>query len=88
MQNKEMILLGQYYGYQLYRNSDGFIEGYKSVGLVEIVGVYCRPAKDLIRIVTNVTEITDFPQFIEKHKPKVQKYNPNKDEKQIKLDIL
>ena len=83
--NKDLLFaageyLGEYYGYQLYRNKEGFIEGYK--------GDYDpKKAKGTFdRIVTNTTHIEDFPKFVLRQKPVVKRYNPYKDDKQLKID--
>jgi hypothetical protein len=85
-----MEYLGEHFDYQLFRNSDGEIEGYKSIGLENSTS-YCRVAKDLKRVVTHTKTIAEFIEHITAKnklaKPK-KKYNPHKDENQHKLDVL
>jgi hypothetical protein len=85
-----MEFLGKHMGYQLYRNSEGNIEGYKSIGL-QNTDSYSRPAKDLKRFVTHAKTIAEFLAVVaakeKTKKPKIS-YDPYKDEKQTKLDVL
>lgn len=86
---KDMEYLGQHSGYQCWKNSDGYIEGFKSIGLVNIK-TYCRPAKDLIRLVTKAVTIEEFNEAVkiketkEKQKKTISKA---KDKTQLKLDF-
>jgi len=73
------IYLGEYFGYHLYKNLDGFIEGYKEKG------VFGSKKNDINRIVTNTKMISDFPKFIKKKEKKVVKYNPYDDPNQLKI---
>lgn len=87
---KDMEYLGQFAGYQCWKNSEGIIEGYKSIGLENVSGKYCRIAKDMKRLVTKTKTI---PEFIDaviamEAKPKAtKKYNPKKDKNQLKLNL-
>jgi hypothetical protein len=81
-----MVYLGKHFNYQLYRNSEGYIEGYKSINLID-TNSYCNAAKSLIRIVTNTKEIDEFPKFINRITEKKAKYNPYKDPNQQKLEL-
>jgi hypothetical protein len=91
---KDMKYLGEYAGYQCWLNSEGFIEGYKSIGLENVTGKYCRLAKDMKRLVTNVKTTAEFVDLIAameakaKTEKKEKKYNPNKIENQLKLELL
>lgn len=62
---ESMTYLGEYKNYQLYRNSEGFIEGFRSIGLINTDAV-CREAKDLKRVVSNVKTVREFLEFIRK----------------------
>jgi hypothetical protein len=88
----DMEHLGEHYGYQLYRNSEGFIEGYKSIGLIDTGaagGKYsCRPADELIRVVSHATTIDEFKAYITRYEKRAAKYNPYKDAAQAKLPVL
>jgi hypothetical protein len=72
--------IGECNGYQLYRNKDGFIEGYK--------GDYdkIKEKGTIDRIVTNTTKVENFPNFIKRNTPVIKKYNPYKDSKQLKIE--
>lgn len=91
---KDMKHLGEYAGYQCWLNSEGFIEGYKSIGLENVTGKYCRLAKNMERIVTKTKTTAEFVEVIkameEKSKTdkKEKKYNPKKITNQLKLELL
>lgn len=91
---KDMKYLGEYAGYKCWLNSEGFIEGYKSIGLENVTGKYCRLAKDMKRLVTKTKTTADFVAAIEameakaKTDKKEKKYNPNRIENQLKLELL
>lgn len=81
--------LGEYGDYQLYRNSEGEIEGWRSIDLAETEKGYCRTAKDIKRIVTHATTVEGFVAHIESKEPKRKNsYNPYKDKEQTKLEVL
>jgi len=90
---KDMEYLGQFAGYQCWKNSEGFIEGYKSIGLENVGGKYCRLAKDMKRLVTKTTTIPEFVDAViameakAKTDKKEKKYDPNKIENQLKLEM-
>jgi hypothetical protein len=91
---KDMKYLGEYAGYQCWLNSEGFIEGYKSIGLENVTGKYCRLAKNMERLVTKTKTTAEFVEAIkameEKSKTdkKEKKYNPKKITNQLKLELL
>lgn len=66
--------IGEYKGYQVFRNSDGFLEGYKTIG--EKSNPTSNPNAESERVVTSTTTITDFQTFIDgpkkKHKRRVK----------------
>lgn len=72
--------LGEYFGYHLYRNNDNFIEGYKEKGS------FGSKKNNINRIVTNTTEISEFPNFIIKKEKPIKYYNPYDDPNQLKIE--
>ncbi len=57
-----MEYIGHYYGYQVYRNSQGFLEGYRTIWKHD------RKTKqfikiDIERIVTNTKLLDEFPKY-------------------------
>ncbi len=91
---KDMEYLGEHAGYQCWKNSEGFIEGYKSIGLENVSKKYCRLAKDMTRLVTKTKTTAEFVDAIKAMEAKVKtnkkekKYNPKKIENQLKLELL
>jgi hypothetical protein len=69
--NKNLEYIGEALDYQVYKNSDGFLEGYKSVGAIkkETGGTW----KDHKRIVTNATDMAGFENYIKGLKKKPEK---------------
>ena len=85
----EIEHLGEYGGYQLYRNSEGCIEGWRSVDLIKTETGYNRTAKDIKRIVTHATTIEEFIVHLDSKEPKrKESYNPYEDKSQTKLEVL
>jgi hypothetical protein len=88
---KDMEYLGEHSGYQCWKNSEGYIEGYKSIGLENVGGKYCRLAKDMKRLVTKTKTVVEFDEAIAAMEAKTKspkRYNPNKDENQLKINLL
>ena len=84
-----MEYLGEHEGHQLFRNDIGEIEAYKSTGL-ENLKLYCRPAKSVKRIVTTFTTVGEWCAWVALQKrnkkgERVLKYDPYKDNNQLKL---
>lgn len=54
-------LVGEYDGYRVYRNADGFLEGYKGIGESKI-----KPGShsDVKRIVSNATTMIGFEAYV------------------------
>lgn len=76
--NKEMEYIGDYNGYQIFRNSEGYLEGYKSTGRKETIlkdhnGRDIFRRSDHNRIVSQCKDMSCFIKFIngfKKPKPK------------------
>lgn len=74
-------------GYRLFSNSQGFIEGYKSIQPEETRSGN-RFAKDIKRIVTFATTVDEFKVWVAQgDKPSTHKYDPYKDEKQTQIPM-
>lgn len=59
---KNMEHCGDAMGYQVYRNSDGFLEGFKSIG--EKSSPTSRPNANNQRVITNAKDMQGFINFI------------------------
>ena len=84
-----MPYIGSIFDYELFRNSDGCIEGFKGIGLMADSKAFCRPAKDIERVVTLAKTKEEFAECILnlQQKPKIVRYNAKKDENQLKLTL-
>ncbi len=63
--------VGESLGYSIYRNKDGFLEGYFGVGKVENPSGSTNNHKDIKRVVSNAKTIEDFAEYVygmKKHK--------------------
>lgn len=58
---KEMVFEGWEEGYRVYKNADGFMEGYKKVGKSKIKA---DDGSDVKRIVTNQTTLSGFGKYV------------------------
>jgi len=63
MKNKNLELVGNEEGYQVFKNYDGFLEGYKRVGNVKL-GPGQDTGKDVKRIVTNQKTLDGFGRYV------------------------
>lgn len=65
-----MEYLTQSCGYNLYKNSDGFIEGFKSTGKKIVNGA--ELATGMGHVVTNCTTVAEFEQLIAGNKTSIK----------------
>jgi hypothetical protein len=83
---KDMEYIGIELDYRLFRNNEGFIEGYKTI--YKTINKPPYFIAELLRVVTNTKERSEFKNFVTRTGKSKKPYNPYKDEKQTKLDIL
>jgi len=72
---KELEYLGEWNKWEIYKNSDGFLEGYKSSAKKEVVckdhnGQTVKQPVDSKRVITNATDMGGFIRFVNAMKPK------------------
>lgn len=80
-----MTYIGEYKGYNVYQNDEGFLEAYKSIGITAFTSKF-KTAKDSKRIVSNTSDLEFFVKnYLTKKKVKPVSYNPEKDPNQTKL---
>ena len=60
---KNLTLVGNYDGWQVYENRDGFLEGYKKVGKNKYSADSDEGA-DVKRVVTNQTTMAGFEKYV------------------------
>ena len=75
---KELESLGEWNGWQVYKNSEGFLEGYMSTGrkynlYKDANGNQVKASSDSKRIVTNATDMAGFISFVNGQKKKEPK---------------
>lgn len=81
-----MEYLGDYNKWQVHKNSEGFLELFKSIGInKELTSTRSIVANQGDRIVTNVKSIAELASFFRKKK-KEKKYNPYADPNQLKIE--
>lgn len=70
--------IGDYDGYQVYRNSEGFLEGYKKTGkkIMHVNGNDINLGTDCKRIVTNAKTMQGYIDFYLGQKLKPKKVEP------------
>jgi len=68
--------IGEYNGWQIFRNSEGFLEGYKGVGKKIKIDAEKTINSDSKRLVTNTKTPTDFIKFVNGSKPKKSSLPP------------
>jgi hypothetical protein len=83
--------VGDSNGYTVYRNSDGFLEGYKSIvpgkdkGVKHVFKGSIINAIDSKRAVTTVTTLEEFSAQIKIKRPRIKSYDPYKDPNQLQI---
>ena len=83
----EMKYEGEFMDYQIYRNSDGFLEAWRSKGsnIIRAKDGHILNASDLTRVVTRATKLKDLSLYLKKRPRLVKKYDPYKDVNQTKI---
>ncbi len=80
-EESKLTFITNAFGYLIYRNGDGFLEMWKRYGERELASQEVDNAKrDLTRIVTNCTEVSQLTKPVKKKAPK---YN---DDNQLKIE--
>lgn len=73
-------------GYRIFKNSDGFLEGFRSTGVTQKGdNKNYAIANGLNRVVTTATTVKDFLEQIKRKAIRAPKYDPYKDDNQKQL---